>query len=58
MSKVLICFLLQLVLFVPFYLIWRNDCKEIGKNNLAVSLEERFMYWLMLCPIWLMGLIT
>jgi len=58
MSEVLICFLLQLVLFVPFYLIWRNDCKKIGKNNLAVSLEERFMYWLVLCPIWLMGLIT
>jgi hypothetical protein len=58
MSEVLICFLLQLVLFVPFYLIWRNDCKKIGKNNLAVSLEAIVRYWLMLFPIWLMGLIT
>lgn len=42
MKTLLICILLQLVLFIPFYLIWRNDCKEIGKENLAVSLTERF----------------
>jgi hypothetical protein len=43
------------VLFLPFYLIWRNDCKKIGKDNLAVSLSERFFYWLILCPIWILG---
>jgi hypothetical protein len=46
---------MQIVIFIPLYLIWRNDCKKIGKDNLAVSLQERFLYWLMLCPIWLCG---
>ena len=58
MNQILICFLLQFMLFIPFYFIYRNDCKNIGKDNLAVSIEERFVYWLMLCPIWLIGLIT
>jgi hypothetical protein len=55
MKTILICILLQLVLFIPFYLIWRNDCKEIGKENLAVSLSERFIAWILYCPIWLIG---
>jgi hypothetical protein len=55
MKTLLICILLQLVLFIPFYLIWRNDCKEIGKENLAVSLSERFIAWILYCPIWLIG---
>jgi hypothetical protein len=54
-KTLLICILLQLVLFIPFYLIWRNDCKEIGKENLAVSLSERFIAWIIYCPIWLIG---
>jgi hypothetical protein len=53
--KHLILIALQFILFIPFYLIWRKDCKEIGKENLAVSLEERFFYWLGLCPIWAVG---
>jgi hypothetical protein len=57
MNKILVCILLQFVLFLPFYLIWRNDCKKIGKDNLAVSLSERFFYWLILCPIWILGLV-
>jgi hypothetical protein len=36
---------------------WGNDCKKIGKDNLAVSLQERFLYWLLLCPLWLVGLV-
>jgi hypothetical protein len=55
MKTLLICILLQLILFIPFYLIWRKDCKEIGKENLAVSLSERFMAWILYCPIWLIG---
>jgi len=55
MKTILISVLLQIVLFIPFYLIWKNDCKKIGKENLAVSLEERFLYWLILCPFWLAG---
>jgi hypothetical protein len=54
-DKILICILLQTVLFIPFYLIWRNDCKRIGKDKLAVSLQERFLRWLMFCPIWIAG---
>ena len=55
MNKIFICALLQIVLFIPFYFIWRKDCKTIGKENLAVSLQERFLYWLLFCPIWLAG---
>ena len=55
MEKIFICVLLQIVLFIPFYLIWMNDCKKIGKDNLAVSLQERFLNWLIVCPIWLVG---
>ena len=57
MNKILICALLQIVLFIPFYLVWRKDCKTIGKDNLAVSLQERFLYWLIFCPIWLCGVL-
>jgi hypothetical protein len=53
MVKILVCILLQFVLFIPFYFIWRNDCKKIGKERLAVSLGERFVAWLILCPIWI-----
>jgi hypothetical protein len=55
--NILIYILIQLLTFIPFYLIWRKDCKEIGKDNLAVSLSERFFYWLILCPIWILGFI-
>jgi hypothetical protein len=53
MSKILLVIFLQLILFVPFYFIWKKDCKKLGKSNLAVSLEERFIAWLFLCPIWI-----
>lgn len=55
MGKIMICILLQVILFLPFYFIWRNDCKKIGKDNLAVSLQERFLTWLIFCPIWICG---
>jgi hypothetical protein len=53
----IILILLQFILFIPFYLIWKKDCKEIGQSNLAVSLEERFVAWVCLCPIWAAELI-
>ena len=43
---------LQLLLFIPFYLMWRKDSKEIGED-LAVSLLERFMSYIVLFPLWL-----
>ena len=43
---------LQIILFIPFFLVWRKDCKEIGKENLTVSLKERFVTWIIFCPIW------
>jgi hypothetical protein len=55
MKNIVLSVILQIVLFIPFYLIWRKDCKEIGKDKLAVSLEERFLSWLILCPIWAIG---
>lgn len=51
--KFLICAALQIILFIPFFFNWRKDCKEIGKENLAVSLEERFTAWIIFFPIWI-----
>lgn len=48
-----ICIFLQILLFIPFYFKWKKDCKEIGKDNLAVSLAERFLYWCLVFPFWL-----
>ena len=48
---------LQLIMFIPFYLVWRSDCKIIGKDKLAVSLKERFIAWLIFCPIWAIPII-
>lgn len=31
----------NLILYLFIYLKWRKDCKEIGRDKLAVSLEER-----------------
>lgn len=45
---------LQLILFIPFYFIWKKDCKNMGKENLAVSLEERFIAFMVVCPIWIL----
>ena len=44
--------ILQLITFIPFYLKWKKDCKEIGKDKLAVPLGLRFLVWLACCPIW------
>lgn len=44
---------LQFILFVPFFIIWKNDCRKFGKDNLAVSLEERFIAWITFFPIWI-----
>ena len=27
------------------------------KDNLAISLQKRFLYWLIFCPIWLVGVL-
>lgn len=50
--ELIISISVQVILFIPFYITWLYDCKKIGKENLAVSLGERFLYWLILCPIW------
>ena len=47
----------QLIGFIPFYFIWRKDCKEIGKEHLAVSLKERFWAWCLSFPFWLFPII-
>lgn len=53
----LICVILQLILFLPFYFIWRKDCKEIGKDDLAVPLSERFLVWVLYFPIWVIPIL-
>ena len=37
-----ILILLNVVCYILVWQVWRKDCKEIGKNNLAVPLKERF----------------
>ena len=49
----LICVALQIILFIPSFFIWMKDCKAIGKENLVVSLKERFITWIIFCPIWI-----
>ena len=53
----LISIILQIIGFIPFYFKWRNDCKEIGKENLAVSLSERFITWVVCFPVWLIPIL-
>ena len=38
---VVIAFLLNIAIYAYAYLSWRKDCREIGKDCLAVSLGER-----------------
>ena len=38
---IIICIVSNLFVYGIVYKIWLNDCKEIGKDNLAVSLLER-----------------
>jgi hypothetical protein len=53
----IICVALQFVFFIPFYCVWRKDCEEIGKDNLAVSLSERFFVWLIYFPVWIVPIV-
>ena len=54
----LIAIFAQILLFAPFFFVWRKDCKSIGKENLAVPLKTRFIYWCIFCPIWAIPLIS
>lgn len=51
--KFLFCVALQIVLFIPFFIIWKNDCRIFGKDNLAAPLKERFAMWIIFFPIWI-----
>ena len=53
----IVCVSLQIVLFVPFYLMWVKDCKKYGKNNLAVGLGKRFACWGLCFPLWLVPIL-
>lgn len=48
----------QFLLFTPFFFIWRNDCKSIGKENFAVPIKTRFSYWCIFFPFWAIPLIS
>lgn len=43
---------MQVLLFIPFFCLYKKDCKKIGKNKLAVSLTDRFFAWIIIFPIW------
>ena len=38
---IIIAFLWNVLSYVASYCLWCRDCKEIGKDKLAVSLRER-----------------
>ena len=38
---IIVCIVSNLIVYGIVYRIWLDDCKEIGKDNLAVSLSER-----------------
>lgn len=38
---IIIVLLINVPIYIWQYIGWLKDCKEIGKENLAVSLEER-----------------
>lgn len=53
----IIAIILQLLGFIPVYLKYRKDCKEIGKDKLSVSLLDRILYYLIVFPFWAMPLL-
>jgi hypothetical protein len=53
----LIFIALQFILFLPFFIIWKKDCEEIGKENLAVPLGERFLAWIAYFPLWIIPIL-
>lgn len=53
----LICIILQIIPLVVAYVIWKKDCKTIGKENLAVSLQERLFAGFVCFPFWLAPII-
>lgn len=38
---ILIALILNFIAYTYIFISWKIDCKTIGKNNLAVPLEER-----------------
>lgn len=49
----LICLTMQIIVVISVYFIWKKDCKEIGKENLAVSLGERLIVSFIVFPFWI-----
>ena len=52
-----VCIAFQFILFIPVYVIWRNDAKAFGKENLAVLLSERVIIWLIYVPFWALPIV-
>lgn len=52
-----ICVIVQAVGFIPFYLEYLKDCKEVGKERLAVPLVDRVKAWLTVFPVWVIPII-
>lgn len=50
----LICISMQLILSIPIYIIYKKDCKQLGKENLAVSFKERFIASILVFPLWIL----
>lgn len=45
----LVIFIIQLFGYIPVYLIWKRDCKTIGRERLAVPLSDRTMNYILIC---------
>ena len=47
MVMIYILLAIELIGIIPIILIWEKDCKEIGKENLAVPLKDRIIAYAM-----------
>ena len=51
MAAILCCIAVQVISFLPFYFVWKQDVETYG-NDLGVPLRKRFVAWLVMFPVW------
>ena len=50
-TAMLVCVAVQVITFLPFYRVWKQDLKKYG-NDLGAPLRKRFCVWVIMFPIW------
>lgn len=57
LTAVIFCIAVQVFSFAPFYVAWKQDLEKYG-SDLGVPLWKRFAVWLVICPVWLLPVVT